>query len=211
VVTGVLVVVALLLWSPPRLPSAVGRLPRPRRPVAASVRRAAEREWVEALEAEVRAGSDPASALLAASAVVTVPVCPRAVAAARSGGDVVAALESDAGSSDLVASVAACWSVAQGSGAGLAASLASLSDAARERERIRRELQAGIAEPRATAVVLAALPVLGLVMGALLGADPWAWLTSTAWGRTVLLAGLAFEGLGVLWSWRITTSIAADL
>jgi tight adherence protein B len=209
-VTGVLALVAFLLWRPPTWAPRGVRLPRPARHGRASARRAAERELVESLEAEVRAGSDPAAALLAVSLVAS-SVCPRAVAAARSGADVVSALELDAGGSELMRGLAAVWSVAHGSGAGLAASLASLSDAARERERLRRELQAGVAEPRATAMVLAALPVFGLALGVMLGAEPWSWLVGTVVGRLVLIAGLGLEAGGVLWSWRITVSAAAGL
>ncbi len=206
--TALLAGLAVLLAWPPawELPAI-----RVRRRVRPAARRAAERELVEALEAEVRAGRDPAAALVAAASSVSVPVCPHAVAAARTGGDVTAAWALDAGSSDLLRSVSACWSVAAGSGAGLAASLASLAESARERERIRRDPHAAVAEPRATAVVLAALPIVGLGLGAVLGAQPWAWLLGTSWGRLVLVAGLALEGVGAAWAWRITAATAADL
>ena len=76
---------------------------------------------------------------------------------------------------------------------------------------MRGELRTGLAEPRATAMVLAALPALGLALGAALGADPLSWLTGSGPGRLVLAAGLALEALGVLWSWRIAVSLEATL
>ena len=215
VLVAALAAVALVLvLVPGHRPGRRGRRswsPSVRRPARAAERRRAELEWVEALAAETRAGRDPASAVVAAgSESVPSPAVARAVAAAAGGGDVAAALRSDA-ASDLMRAVAACWEVAHGSGAGLSASLAALADAGRESERVRRDLRAGLAEPRATAVVLAALPVVGLGLGAGLGADPFAWLLRTGPGLAVLAAGIALEVVGVLWSWRIVTALEADL
>jgi tight adherence protein B len=203
-----LAVLASVLAWPPRV--AVPRVPAIRTRRWQSPRRAAPDElaWVEALVAELGGGRDPASALVAASA--TAPLCPDAVAVARTGGDVASALRA-AAHTPLTRGVAACWEVAQGSGTGLAASLATLADAAGETERVRAELRTGLAEPRATAIVLAALPLLGLVLGTVLGADPVAWLIGSGPGRLVLVAGVALEAMGAWWSWRITVSLEAAL
>jgi tight adherence protein B len=206
-----LAVVAVLVAWPPRvtlplrLLGLLGRLGVPDR---AGPSGPDDLAWVEALVSELGGGSDPASALVAASA--SNRVCPHAVAAARTGGDVALALRRSARTS-LVRGVAACWEVAQGSGTGLAASLATLADAARETERVRAELRAGLAEPRATALVLAALPALGLLLGTALGTDPWHWLLGSTPGRLVLAAGLVLEAVGAWWSWRITVSLEAAL
>jgi tight adherence protein B len=200
---------AVLAFRPPSV-----RLPRSlpwrqvREPV--TVRRARELEWLEALVTEVRAGSDPSAALLASSRSVP-GVVPRAVAAAQGAGDVAEALRADGSRDPLVRAVAACWDVASGTGAGLAASLATLADAGRENERLHRELRAGLAEPRATAVVLAGLPLVGLALGSLLGSDPLSWLLGSAPGLAVLVAGLALEALGAWWSWRIAVSCEQGL
>jgi tight adherence protein B len=204
------VLAALLAW-PPRL--GLARRPRLRpwsRPWAVGRRGRTPDElaWIESLVSELSAGRDPASALVVVSA--SHPVCPEAAAAARAGGDVVVALRA-AARTPLVSGVAACWEVAHGSGTGLAASLASLADAARETERVRGELRAGLAEPRATAVVLAALPVLGLALGSALGADPVAWLLTSTPGRLVLATGVLLEVVGAAWAWRITRALEAAL
>jgi tight adherence protein B len=211
-VAVVLVVLLAVPGAPAARRRALGAAPRWRRPVPASERRRAELEWVEALAAETRAGRDPASAVVAAAATpLPSSAVVAATAAARSGGDVALALRTDASASDLVRAVAACWEVAHGSGAGLAASLTALADAARESERVRRDLRAGLAEPRATALVLAGLPIVGLGLGASLGADPFSWLLGTGVGVAVLVAGVALEAMGAFWSWRIVTSLEADL
>lgn len=175
----------------------------------AASRRTAELEWLDALSAELSAGSDPSASLAAVPGSST--VCPRALATARTGGDVAQALTMDGARSPTVRAAAACWEVASGSGAGLAASLAVLADAARDDERVRAELAAGVAEPRATALVLAGLPALGLALGAGLCAQPLAWLLGTALGRVVLAAGLVLEALGALWAWRIAASLEESL
>jgi tight adherence protein B len=181
------------------------------RPGQAQARRAAELEWVEALVAELRSGRDPVSALVASAVAAPTPVVPRALVAARGGGDVSPALADDAAGSELLRGTAACWAVAQGSGAGLAAALVSLADSARAAERVRRELHAGLAEPRATALVLAGLPLVGLLMGTALGADPLGWLLGSTAGLVVLVLGLLLEGLGAWWAWRIATRLEAAL
>jgi tight adherence protein B len=212
-VLALLAVAAVLVEAPPPLPPVVGRSwAAPRwRPGQAAARRAAELEWVEAFVAELRAGADPVGALVASATAAPRPVVPCALAGARSGRDVAEALVVDAAGSQLLRGVAACWAVAQGSGAGLAAALLSLADSARAAERVRRELHAGLAEPRATAVVLAGLPLLGLVMGMALGADPLAWLTGTGAGRAVLASGVLMELVGAWWAWRIAVRLESQL
>lgn len=213
VLLGLAAVVVVVLLRPPRLvvpgPPAI-RAPA-WRPGHAAARRAAELEWVESVVAELRAGADPVGALVAAETAAPRPVAPGAVIAVRSGADVASALGRDAAASPLMRGVAACWTVAQGSGAGLAAALLSLADSARAAESVRRELHAGLAEPRATALVLAALPLVGLAMGIALGADPLDWLLGTSAGRVVLALGIALESAGAWWAWRIASRLEAEL
>ena len=198
----------LLLW-PPRvgLPHRF-RAERHGTPRSGRAMSADELAWVEALVAELWAGRDPDAALVVASSATS--AFPEVAAVARAGGDVVAALRVSARSA-LSRGVAACWEVAHGSGTGLAASLTVLADAARDTERVRNELRAGVAEPRATAIVLATLPLLGVALGTALGAEPVPWLLGSAPGRVVLAAGLALEVVGAWWSWRITVSLEAAL
>jgi len=168
----------------------------------------AELAWVDAVVEELRAGRDPADAVRVASA--DHPVCPTATAAAAAGEDVAGALDAGA-RSDLLRGVAATWRVAQSTGAGLAAGLASLADAAREAEAVRAELRVGVAEPRATAVVLALLPAAGLALGWLLGAEPLGWLLGTAPGRAVLAAGVLLDLVGAAWAWRIVRVLESSV
>jgi tight adherence protein B len=211
-VLGIVTLVVVVLAKPPRIPMRHRRFQWvvPSR-AASSARRGTEIEWVEALAAELRAGRDPWASLLAADRSATSVVNAAATAAARTSGNVGSALRADPRSSDLLRGVAACWDVAAGSGAGLASSLTTLADSAREAERARHELRAGLAEPRATAVVLACLPLLGLALGTVLGADPVSWLLGSATGAVVLASGLLLEAVGAWWAWRIASSLESSV
>ncbi|MBW8821736.1 MAG: type II secretion system F family protein, partial [Streptomyces sp.] len=106
------------------------------------------------------------------------------LAAARFGGDVPGALAAAArrpGAEGLLG-LAACWRVAVDQGAGLAAGLDRLEGALRADRDQRADLRAQLAGARSTAWMLAALPVLGLGLGAALGADPLHVLLHTGSG-----------------------------
>ncbi|MFE7353010.1 type II secretion system F family protein [Streptomyces sp. NPDC057543] len=160
-----------------------------------------------AVVGELRAGHEPGQALLfavrgtgamgAAEAGVS--------AAARFGGDVPGALGQAAREPGLdgLAGVAACWRVAADGGAGLAAGLDRLEGALRSERRRREELRAQLAGAWSTVAVLALLPVLGLGLGAALGADPLEVLLHTPAGLVCLVAGGLLEAAGLCWAGRI--------
>ncbi|MFJ8592507.1 type II secretion system F family protein [Streptomyces sp. NPDC093598] len=163
-----------------------------------------------ALAGEVRAGRQPGEALLRAArdcggladAQATV------LAAARFGGDVPDALATAARQpgAEGLRGLAACWRVAVDQGAGLAAGLDRLAAALRAERDQRSDLRAQLAGARATAVMLAGLPALGLAIGTALGADPLHVLLHTGAGLGCLAAGGVLEGLGLWWVRRIVRS-----
>ncbi|WP_435845980.1 type II secretion system F family protein [Streptomyces huasconensis] len=127
------------------------------------------------------------------------------LAAARFGGDVPGALVEAArepGAEGLLG-LAACWRVAVDRGAGLAAGLERLEGALRVERDQRADLRAQLAGARSTAVMLAGLPVLGLLMGSALGADPLRVLLHTGAGLGCLVTGGVLEGAGMWWALRI--------
>nr|WP_234482239.1 type II secretion system F family protein [Streptomyces sp. MBT49] len=186
---------------------------------AAEVRRAGERRGdavialCAALAGEVLAGRQPGEALQRAArdsgglgeaqAVV--------LAAARFGGDVPGALAVAARQpgADGLLGLAACWRVAVDQGAGLAAGLDRLEQALRAEREQRADLRAQLAGPRATVVMLACLPVLGLALGAALGADPLHVLLHTGAGLGCLLVGGVLEAAGMWWALRIVRAAEA--
>jgi tight adherence protein B len=171
----------------------------------AARRRAAVIELCSALGAELRSGATAREALIADSRDVAAVDHLAAVAAAPHG-DVAEVLRVTAerqGGAGL-RRLAACWQVSERSGSGLAPSVSRLAAALRDEEQVRREVAAQLAGPRATAVLLALLPVFGLAMGNALGANPLAVLVGTPLGQGCLMLGLLLEVSGLLWTARIT-------
>lgn len=161
-----------------------------------------------ALASELEAGQPPLQAL--ASAGGSPSVWPRATAACEHG-EVVDALRADGAHDRVVGLLAACWEVGADSGAGLAAAVARLAASARAQEDTRAQLEAHLAAPRASARMLGLLPVVGLGLGMMLGAEPLAWLISTAPGVACLVAGIALTALGFWWTSRIAAGVEARL
>ncbi|MEU9761273.1 type II secretion system F family protein [Streptomyces sp. NPDC047985] len=156
---------------------------------------------------ELRAGHEPGRALLVAVRGTGVLGAAEAgvSAAARFGGDVPSALGQAAqvpGLDGLVG-VASCWRVAVDGGAGLAAGLDRLEGALRAERRRREELRAQLAGAWSTVAVLALLPVLGLGLGAALGAEPLRVLLHTPAGLACLATGGLLEAAGLCWAARI--------
>lgn len=160
-----------------------------------------------AVVGELRAGHEPGQALLVAVRGTGVMGVAEAgvSAAARFGGDVPGALRQAAREPGLdgLVGVAACWRVAVDGGAGLAAGLDRLEGALRAERRRRVELRAQLAGAWSTVVVLALLPVLGMGLGAALGADPLRVLLHSPVGLACLVMGGLLEAAGLVWAGRI--------
>ncbi|MER6249963.1 type II secretion system F family protein [Streptomyces sp. NPDC001584] len=164
-----------------------------------------------AVVGELRAGAQPGQALTAAMRRTAVgPGGPGAaetgvLAAAAFGGDVPGALRQAAREpgAEGLAGMAACWRVSVDGGAGLAAGLERLEGALRAERDRQESLRAQLAGARSTVLVLALLPLVGLLIGTGLGADPLRVLLHTPMGWGCLLAGGVLEALGLLWCRRI--------
>jgi tight adherence protein B len=68
-----------------------------------------------------------------------------------------------------------------------------------------------LASTKATVVVLAGLPIMGLGMGLILGADSISWLLGTVAGRVCLLLGIGLEVVGWRWIKRLLNRALADV
>jgi tight adherence protein B len=159
----------------------------------------------EVLAGEVRAGRQPGAALTVAVRESGAPGGAAVQAAARFGGDVPEALGAAARApgAEGLHGLAACWRVAVDRGAGLAEGVDRLAQALRAERDQRADLRAQLAGPWSTAVMLAGLPVLGLALGALLGARPLRVLLHTGPGFGCLVVGGALEAVGLWWAMRI--------
>ena len=108
------------------------------------------------------------------------------------------------------ADLALLWRLAERTGCSLAGPVQRLRDADRGDAAVRRELTAQLAGPRATARLLAGLPVVGVALGAGLGADPLGFLLGTGAGAACLAVGGVLVALGLLWTRALVRSVEPD-
>lgn len=171
---------------------------------------AALQAGLDVLVGELRVGAHPVAAIAVAADEVdgAVAASLRAVAArAGLGADVPAGLRSAARHSAMPAHwerLAVCWQLAQTHGLAVATLISTAVRDIVERERFTARVNAAMAGARTTAAVLAGLPVLGVGLGQLIGADPLRFLLSGGVGGWLLVVGVLLSCVGLLWSDRIT-------
>ena len=100
-----------------------------------------------------------------------------------------------------------CWQLAQTHGLAIATLMQAAQRDIVERERFHGRVEAGMAGARATATILAGLPVLGVLLGHAIGADPLSFLLSGGPGGWLLVVGSALICCGLQWSDRITSRV----
>lgn len=216
---AVLVALAVATWVPPggasvrpavRSAGWSRALPVRGRRRAVAADQAAVLEVCDVLAAELAAGRPPGAALAAASE--RWPPLVGAVEAVHLGADVPEALRrlgvEHRGAADLQW-VAGAWQVAQHSGHGLSAALERTARSLRSRRRTRRLVDSELASARATARLVACLPLAVLLMGSGAGSDPWTFLLTTPVGWVCLVAGLGLVGLGLWWIEQLADRAAA--
>ncbi|MFC0313356.1 type II secretion system F family protein [Gordonia phosphorivorans] len=92
------------------------------------------------------------------------------------------------------------WSISVRHGLPMVALLEALRADLVQRREFAARTEAGLAGPRATAMVLAGLPLLGLGLGQLMGAAPLAVLLGTPLGSVLLVVGVGLAAAGVCWA-----------
>jgi len=163
------------------------------------------------LVGELRAGAHPVGAFETAAAEVdgTVAAGLREVAArARLGADVAGGLAEVARNSALRSHwerLAVYWQLAQDHGLAIATLMRAAEQDIGAREQFSSRVRAGMAGARTSAGVLAGLPLLGIGLGQVIGADPLAFLVGD--GAVLLLIGALLSCSGLLWSDRITAAV----
>ncbi|MDL9937525.1 type II secretion system protein F [Gordonia sp. ABSL1-1] len=103
--------------------------------------------------------------------------------------------------------IGVAWQIAERHGLPLADLLCALRSDLLARRGFVDRTRAGLAGPRATAAVLAGLPVLGLALGQATGADPVGILLGGGLGGVLLVIGTALAAAGLLWAERITSKV----
>lgn len=165
---------------------------------------------LDVLVGELRVGAHPVRAFSIAAEETGGPVGAgmRAVAVrATLGADVATGLRAAARSSTLPAHwerLAVCWQLANEHGLAIAALMRAAQRDIAERQRFSARVRSGMAGARATAAILAGLPVLGVVLGQLIGARPLSFLLNGHAGGWLLVVGLTLACGGLLWCDRIT-------
>jgi tight adherence protein B len=171
---------------------------------------------IRALAAELRSGAPEAAAFAAAASTVGSsgvgvagmpigglrPLLVPAAAAVARGASLPAELERVAvapGAGRLLP-VAAAWSVAARYGSPMTGLLDRLADAYDDEDAVRADLAASVAGSRASMLLLAALPLGGLMLGAAVGAHPLAWLLGRPAGWLVCIAAAALDVAGMVWT-----------
>lgn len=214
----ILLVLALAALAPPGVAVAAGavvvttavrrgrRLAQRRRSAEATALQGA----LEILVGELRIGAHPVAAFDAAATEAHGFVADSlgtVAARARMGADVTEGLRSVARKASLPAHwerLALCWQLAHTHGLAIATLMQTAQRDIAARERFRAQVSAGMAGARTTASVLAGLPVLGIGLGQMIGADPLGWLWSDGAGQWLLAVGVVLCCAGLAWSDRIT-------
>lgn len=169
---------------------------------------------IDVLVGELRAGAHPVAAFGVAadeSGGMVAKSCRAVAARARLGADVAAGLHSVADRSALPAQwrrLAVCWQLACDHGLAMSTLMRAAQRDIAERQRFSAQLSSAMAGARATATILASLPVLLVVLGQLIGARPVAFLLAGHAGGWLLVIGVTLMCGGLLWSDRITERVS---
>jgi tight adherence protein B len=177
---------------------------------SAAERRVRVGDYCEALLGELRAGQPATSAV--ERAVQVWPESSPVAAAARLGADVSAAYRRVATQpgAEAVTRLAAAWELCAVTGSGLALALEQLVETVRAEEVVLQAVQAELASARATARVVAALPLVVLALAQGAGASPWHFLLETGPGLGCLAAGAALSVAGLWWIDRIAVAAVRE-
>ncbi len=158
-----------------------------------------------AISAELRAGSAPVNALQRAIESLE-PGLVGQLSAAGAGelsqSDVLRRLAGEHAAPGL-GRIAAVWEMSQQGGVAVAAVMERLGEALDAELAAQEQLDAVLAGPRATALLLAALPLLGIGLGQAVGADPLRLLVYRPLGWGLCAAAGILDFVGVLWTRRI--------
>lgn len=159
------------------------------------------RVGLRVLIGELEAGARPAAALAAARDAAPLHADAFGAAAAASSGS------ADAGTALLAQPetrpIGLAWQLGADTGMALAAVLDRVAADLHAEQEHRRTVETVLAGPRASALLLAGLPLVGIALGAAMGARPLTVLTATSGGQLLCLAGVLLDVAGLLWIRRL--------
>lgn len=170
---------------------------------------------LELLTGELLVGAHPIAAFAAAASESAGAVGDslRAVASrAQLGADVAEGIRAAAAVSPVPEywhRLAVCWQLAAEHGLPMSVLMRTAHRDILDRQRFADRTHAALAGARATAVILAALPLLGVLFGELIGANPLRFLFGGGLGGALLVAGVTFICAGMAWADRIIDRLLA--
>lgn len=219
----VVAVAAVALAGPPALATACAVVAaatemRRRRWARDRRQRADARAMAAALDiliGELRVGAHPLRALAVAAAESDgeVGLALRAVAArAHLGADVPAGIRSIGADSSLPVywdRLAVFWQLAADHGLAMSTLMGAAHRDILDRQRFAERMRAALAGARATAVILALLPALGVLLGQIVGAHPLRFLLGGGPGGVLLVLGVGLVCAGMVWADLIVDRVAA--
>lgn len=103
--------------------------------------------------------------------------------------------------------IAAVWGIAERAGAPLADALRRMSGMLEQLERIETESRIVASGPTSTARLLQAMPLVGVLLGALLGVDSLGVLFATPFGWGCLVVALVLMLVGARWQKKMLASL----
>jgi tight adherence protein B len=164
-----------------------GAVVRRRRRREAAEARAASLDHLTALGADLRAGLPPAGASDRLPAATAVRGSQHAICAERRIADLTDAV----------------WRLAEQTGAPAADLVERIEADARGADRAQAAAAAQAAGAQATALLLAALPLAGIGLGYMIGADPLRVLLRTPLGAACAVGAVVLQCAGMLWADRL--------
>ncbi|MEU1985805.1 hypothetical protein [Nocardia sp. NPDC019395] len=168
-------------------------------------------DGLAAVIAELRVGAHPsAAAAVAARESAGIAAQAFAVGSARSrlgGSGADGLLRPDSVIAAELARVSDAWQVAERHGLALAELLAAARADLAARIKFRNRTESALAGARATAAILAVLPLLGIGLGQLMGANPLYVLLFSTVGTYLLPLGAGLACAGLLWADEITRRV----
>lgn len=163
-----------------------------------------------ALAGRVSVGEIPSVALEhVADDVEVLAQARRAQAVGGSVSDALIATSRQPGMAGLVP-LAHAWHLAATTGAPLAPAAKSVAEGTARRARLEATLDSELAAARASGRIMGLLPLVGLLMGHVVGAHPMVFLTTTWLGRACLLGSTLLACVGVLWSESLADRVAKE-
>lgn len=99
--------------------------------------------------------------------------------------------------------LAIAWDLSQETGAPLASLVEQIVMSLESDEKRKSLIQTETASVKATVYVLAALPLVGVFLAAMLGINVVSWFFSGVLGFACFLSGVIFEVIGILWVRRM--------